>query len=336
MPWVIGSLLLLLLLLVLACAQPHGQPFLKFNHIGENGTVPDDVLANQPNLQIDKSELERNGDTLRIGYCVNHSDLESFYTYVYIWSFSDTPLWGELLGYPDHSWDFEPIIVRVRRAPPSHEYIFDKGHYRAGLSSSPNFVVKNKTHQFEVRDDDREMAFPSTQFLELSPPQVAHMNELLDDFPALPFGRGLSLEWACRNPIQVLREGSFSSDSAVARVPTRLQLLAGLLLGLLVGIFVKFLLRLYKKVDFSWVAVIALCSASGLVGGLVGAMINTEIEALVASESIPLIAGIPAGAFAGGIAGAVSAFASFDLRWRSGTILGAIVGAVAASFTGVL
>jgi len=174
--------------------------------------VPTEVFNNQPRLHIDPEEVKRNGRLPQIRYCINRMEGMTYYTYVYVWTFSDTPWWAQVLGYPDHAWDYEPVIVCIDNETGQTKYIYDKGHYRAGVTQNRELDVKRGSHYFGPSSKTGGVTFSRENFKEMTDEQLQLMNKALGEIPRIPFGRELSLNWACKNPEKVEQKGSFSTD----------------------------------------------------------------------------------------------------------------------------
>ena len=84
-----------------------------------------DIILHQPYLYIDPIDEERNGKPVEIKYYASDTEILSYYTLIYIWEFSDTPWYFQMLGYVDHSWDYEPIIIVARSSRILRLYVID-------------------------------------------------------------------------------------------------------------------------------------------------------------------------------------------------------------------
>ena len=198
------------------------------NQAGYNvDDVPSEVLDNQPRLYIDSEDERRNDSPLAIGYCVHRNENATYYTYVYQWVFSDSPWVGQLLGYPDHEWDYEPVIVRVDRFTGQTRYIYDKGHYRAGMTESRDLEVEPGSHRFSPSNARAGRTFSAESFSQITRDQLDMLNQDLATLPRLPFGGDLSLDWACNDPSQVGRHSEFSTDSKASHIPVQVNGLGG-------------------------------------------------------------------------------------------------------------
>jgi len=260
------------------------------------------VLQNQPLLLIDPEDLERNHDELLIHYCVNSDSTATYYTYIYEWTFSDTPMWSELLGYPDHNWDYEPVIAVIDHSDGSLTYIYDSGHYRAARTSSKYLAVSKGTHNFATSDSGLGESFGEEAFCTLTPGRLSMMNEQLAELPRLPFGSKLSLQWACNEPAKVVSKGKFSADEVGGKLPVQVNLVGGALIGCLLSILAWMFTVLTKsgeRIPITKVVVVGTFSglAAGITGGSVSDMALNYFHNIAAS--------VCSGFFVGALAGLV-------------------------------
>jgi len=260
------------------------------------------VLQNQPLLSIDLQDLNRNSDGLVIYYCINSDSIATYYTYIYEWTFSDSPMWGELLGYPDHNWDYEPVIAVIDHTDGSLTYVYDRGHYRAATTSSKHLVVNKGTHNFAPSSNGLGEPFGEETFRKLTPSRLSTMNEQLAHLPRLPFGSKLSLQWACNEPAKVVSKGEFSTDEVGGKIPIQVNLVGGALIGtllsILVWVFTNFT-KSRKRIPIKRVVVVGtfLGLAAGITGGIVSDIALNYFHNIVASVCL--------GCFAGAVAGLV-------------------------------
>ena len=252
-------------------------------------------------------------------YCLSSNRDVTYYTYVYVWSFSDSPVVGRVLGYPSHRWDYEPIIVRIDKASLNRTYIYDAGHYRARSTSTAYFSVATGTHAFKPSREPVGERLGSGQFEQLTPESLRMINSQLETLPRIPFRSGLSRSWACNAPWEVERANVFSGPAAVGRIPLQANLLAGLFIGLIVATVGWLVLRMVR--DFrTWYGLrVAAC---GLCGGIVGGVVGFETVFAMASSGVPgtnaSILGILAGTAAGT---AVSVLAGTIARGKIPSVL---------------
>jgi len=158
--------------------------------------------------------------------------------YLYVWEFSNTPWIFEILGYSDHPWDYEPIIVVHNKTTGEIvECIYDSGHYRASISTSMAYEVTPDAHYFipHISLDDNQEYYQgeADNFYFLTESIYVLIEDKLQKLPRVPFGRPLSLDWAIHNPERVKRIGSFSTDSRDAKIPLRLYFIVAVLAILL-------------------------------------------------------------------------------------------------------
>ena len=115
--WISSTLLLLgasVIFMAVSVGLGHAPPTPASNSMAEG--VPEDIVAEQPLLRLPPGDLEKNAVIPKVLYCLSSNRDATYYTYVYVWSFSDSPVVGRVLGYPSHRWDYEPIIVRIDKA----------------------------------------------------------------------------------------------------------------------------------------------------------------------------------------------------------------------------
>ena len=257
--------------------------------------VPPIVLANQPRLHVEPDEIKRNGAGIIISYCVHHDSMATYYTYVYEWTFSDSPAWAELLGYSDHEWDYEPIIAVVPNDG-RPRYVYDKGHYRAGSTDSNQFTVKSGTHRFAPASKGNGQVYGPERFRELTPRRLTVMNKVLAKLSRLPFGSSLSLDWACNDSAKVESAGQFSTDTPGGRLPVHLHAIAGIVGGFGLS---GFLWRLARGLGYPTVGrfrvVMGIGIVSGIVTGLasgiVSDMLLDNINSLIMSSFLGMFTG---------------------------------------------
>ena len=244
-----------------------------------------DVIAHQPYLHIAPMDLERNGEPIKIGYCTSDAELLSYYTLIYIWEFSDTPWYFQMLGYPDHGWDYEPVIVVIDKRANDVSYVYDSGHYRAGITQSRFLEVKINTHHFAPSENQDGKIFDASHFHKLTPEQFELMNRRIAALPRLPFGKALSLQWACTTPEDVIQERSFSGGTQRGFVPVQTNMLGGMLAGLAASTTIKCIALLIGYViGITWRRAIWIGLISGLAGGITGGTL-TYIAQLISSSN---------------------------------------------------
>jgi len=284
--------------------------------------VPPDVLEYQPSLDIPPGELDRNDAPLIVGYCVNQATAATFYTYIYIWTFSDSPWWAEFLGYLDHSWDYEPVIVRVDHRTRKTTYIFDKGHYRAGITDIPSLNVERGTHRFAVSVGSDPASISPGNFLKVDTEFLAQMNRRLGRLAAIPFGPGLSLTWACNDPAKVEEELVFSSDFNDSSVPARTNAFAGIAIGMIsVGLALSVIFLISPRPNRFILAALWIGAIGGGISGLVGGF---------AIESVNGTLGIVMGSILGMLVGALG-FIALARVFSQGRLLERVVLGVASA-----
>jgi hypothetical protein len=294
------------------------------------------LVENQPFLYADVRDIERNGKPVEAKYCVNQTNEAVYFTYVYIWTFSDTQWWGELLGYPDHDWDYEPVIVRVDKHSGQTTYIYDRGHYRAGITESRDFSVTAGTHYFKPANRMTGDRVFIGSFSELTDQQLLMMNRSIERLPDLPFGRNLSLDWACRQPDKVARKGSFSSDGESARVPARVDGLGGLVVGFVVlGAFMLLVLRASAFSGVSRIAIVATGALSGPTGGITGGMLGWAVGGNSESAILATAAGLIAGSTIGLGIGASFRAIHLNSGIRVAVLAGGLCGGISGLLTGI-
>ncbi len=193
----------------------------------------DTVVRVQPNVEPD---VETSSSFVELRYCTSSTADYEYITYVYTWGTSDSPWFGELLGYGGHSWDFEPITARINIGSGKVDYAYDSGHYKAGFSSGNMFRVDSASHRFFSMDARNEESSAFNDFVLITDESLQDMNQLLATIPRLPLGPPLSLDWACSSPSDVFEEGFYSSDEgSMSVLPIQTVLLLSALLGLLVA-----------------------------------------------------------------------------------------------------
>ena len=262
-------------------------------------SIPPIVLASQPRLHVDPDEIIRNAASIIISYCVHRDSMATYYTYVYEWTFSDSPTWADLLGYSDHEWDYEPIIAVVPNNG-RRTYIYDKGHYRAGSTGSNQFTVDAGTHRFSPSNKGNGQTYPPEQFRELTPRRLSVMNQDLTNVSRLPFGSSLSLDWACNDPARVEDEGQFSTDTPGGQLPVRLHVFAGIVGGFGISSFLWWLARGVGYPTFGrFRVVVGIGIVSGLItgvtSGIVSDMLSHNINSLIMSSFIGIFIGSSSG-----------------------------------------
>lgn len=260
------------------------------------------VLQNQPLLSIDPQDANRNSDGLVIYYCINSDSTATYYTYIYEWTFSDSPMWSELLGYPDHNWDYEPVIAVIDHTDGSLTYVYDRGHYRAARTSSKYLVVNKGTHNFAPSSNGLGEPFGEETFRKLMPSRLSMMNEQLAHLPRLPFGSKLSLQWACNEPAKVVSKGEFSTDEVGGRLPVQVNLVGGALIGSLLSILAWMFINLTKSRERIRITrVVVVGTLSGLVAGITAGSVSD----MALNHFHNIAASVCLGFFAGALAGLV-------------------------------
>jgi hypothetical protein len=250
-----------------------------------------DIIAHQPYLYIDPTDLERNGKPIEIGYCTSDAELLLYYTLIYIWEFSDTPWFFQMLGYPDHGWDYEPLIVVIDKQTNEANYVYDKGHYRAGITQSRFLEVKINTHYFAPSENQDGKIFDASHFHKLTPEQLDLMNRQIAALPRLPFSKALSLQWACNTPENVIQERSFSGGTQRGFVPVQINMLGGMLAGLAASTIIKCIALLIGCViGITWRRVIWIGLMGGLAGGITGGTLTYIAQLISSSNNSHIIA----------------------------------------------
>ena len=288
--------------------------------------VPGEIVTEQPLLRFPPEDLEKNTGIPKVLYCQSENREATYFTYVYVWSFSDSPLVSRALGYPGHRWDYEPIIVRVDKESRARAYIYDAGHYRARSTSNAHFEVVSGTHAFKPSQEPVGEKLGSGQFEPLTSDSLNMINSQLERLPRIPFRPGLSLSWACNAPWEVERVDAFSGPTAVGRIPPQANVLGGLGIGMIVAAVSWLIVRMvrdYRTWYGSRVAVFGLCGA--IVGGMVGYEIVFGVTGSGVPRSIAVVLGVLAGTAAGtgasGLAGAIA---------RSGFLSSLTAGAISS------
>ncbi len=250
-----------------------------------------DVISRQPYLSIDPLDVERNGKPIEIRYCAGDTKLLSYYTLLYIWEFSDTPWYFQMLGYVDHSWDYEPVIVVINKRSNEVSYVYDRGHYRAGITQSRFLEVMKNTHHFVSSENQDGKVFNASHFQKLSPDQFELMNRQITTLPRLPFGKALSLDWACNTPESVIEERSFSGAKGRGFVPVQTNILGGALAGLAASAIIKYIAILMGcLIGISWRRAIWIGLMGGLAGGITGGISTYIFQLISLSKSSDIIA----------------------------------------------
>jgi len=250
-----------------------------------------DITSYQPYLYIDPMDEERNGKPVEIRYCASDTELLSYYTILYIWEFSDTPWYFQMLGYGDHSWDYEPVIVVINRRSNKISYVYDRGHYRAGITQSRFLEVKKNTHHFAPSENQNGKIFNASHFQKLSPDQFELMNRQIAALPRLPFGKALSLDWACNTPESVIQEMSFSGTKERGFVPVQTNILGGVLAGLAASATIKCIALLIGcLIGIAWRRVIWIGLIGGLAGGITGGISTYIFQSSSLNKSNDIIA----------------------------------------------
>ena len=275
------------------------QPPMPDNY-GTAQTVPEDIVAEQPLIHIPPEDLEKNAGNPRVKYCLSGNRDATYYTYVYVWSFSDSPAGSRVLGYPSHRWDYEPIIVRIDKESLKKSYIYDAGHYRARSTSNDHFVVVAGSHWFKPSQELLGERLGSEQFEQLTSESLKLINSRLETLARIPFRPGLSLSWACNTPWEVERTSAFSGPTAVGSIPRRVNGIAGLCIGLIAVAVSWIVVRMVRDYRTWHGFRIASC---GLCGGIVGGVVGFEAVFAMASSSVPGIIATILGILAGLIAG---------------------------------
>jgi len=295
-------------------------------------TSADDALIFQPRLYIDESEIVRNGGPPTVIFCGKSSGAVSYYTYVYSWRFSDNTWWGRILGYPSHQWDFEPVIARIEIGS-SPQYVYDAGHYRAAVTHEPDLVVVPGTHYFRPSHDRVGQPFTAEYLEPLSPGLLDSMNGAIGRLPRLPFGRQLSLDWACRDPSRVIEHASFSSDDNSAPIPIQVLWILGALSGTAVGVALRSGLGVITHTRFfPWKPTLAASFLAGTFGSVSAPISENGVAVLSSHGLLSVSAGLMAAAVVGSATGAIVPSITDGLsRWRA-TFVGAITAIVSGLF----
>ena len=287
-----------------------------------------DVISHQPYLDISTTDLERNGKPIEIGYCTTSTELLSYHTLVYTWEFSDTPWYFQMLGYVDHSWDYEPVIVVIDKQSSDASYVYDGGHYRAGITQSRFLEVQTNTHHFAPSENQDGKAFDASHFHELTSEEIELMNRQIGALPRLPFGKALSLQWACTSPENVVRERSFSGGKQRGFVPVQTNMLGGVLAGLATSSIVKCIASLIGCViGITWRRAIWIGFTGGLAGGVACGILTyvTQLTSFHNSRAIAVLLAVVTGAALGAV---ICKIMYRGLTLRSNTAVIGITGAV--------
>ena len=244
------------------------------------------VVDNQPRLHIDPTDVQHNKIPLEIRYYINRIASTTYITYIYIWEFSNTAWWAELLGYSDHSWDYEPVIVRIDNQLGDIKYIYDRGHYIAGITNNSNLTVTKGSHGFSPTDSTGGRLFPADTFNQLILEELSEMNEKIEPLHRLPFGQKLSLDWAYYNPAKVEQKGAFSTDNGFASIPAQTNAFAGIIVGIFITILIKALTLITTrfppvKLLPTGIICISLGSAGGILSGVITPLVQNATESHV-------------------------------------------------------
>jgi hypothetical protein len=249
--------------------------------------IKDVVISNQPRLQIDTEDLKRNGKPITIKYYVFQEGDTTYYTYIYTWEFSDTPWYFNMLGYVDHDWDYEPVIVAINNNTSEIRYVYDAGHYRAGITNSGSLLIQKDIHDFIPSEIPSSSVIQKENFEEITTQQLASMNKQISAIPRLPFGKALGLTWACINPGMVIEKHYFSGDHESSFVPVETTCLGGLLAGISLVLLLQgigLIIRRSTLISFGFSLCIGI--VSGLVGGMIGGFLNYVFPITASNESI--------------------------------------------------
>ena len=184
------------------------------------------------------SDVQRNGGPPDAWYCVSATADRLYVAYVYEWTFSETPWWGQVAGYPGHEWDYEPILAEVDLATGDARYHFDGGHYRARSTVENRFHVVPDSHYYRTGTPDGGAVALNPALRPLDHMRLRAMHDRAIALPRLPFGRPLGLQWLCDSPARIVESGVFSADAPGYGVPRRIPVLAGFLISAPVGIVV--------------------------------------------------------------------------------------------------
>lgn len=250
-----------------------------------------DITSYQPYLFIDPMDEERNGKPVEIRYCASDTEMLSYYTLIYIWEFSDTPWYFQMLGYVDHSWDYEPVIIVINKRSNEVSYVYDRGHYRAGITPSRFLEVRQNTHHFAPSENQNVKVFNASHFQKLSPDQFELMNRQIAALPRLPFGKALSLDWACNTPESVIEQRSFSGAKGRGFVPVQANIFGGALAGLAASATIKCIAILMGcLIGISWRRAIWIGLMGGLAGGITGGIHTYIFQLISLSKTIDITA----------------------------------------------
>ncbi len=298
--------------------------------------VPQEVLDNQPKLHIDPVDEARNGVPIEIKYCINKTETTTCITYVYVWTFSDTPLIGELFGYPDHDWDYEPVIVCIDNATGAKKLIHSTSHYRASVTTSEELEVTKNTHGYSPTTKTGGKTFPVENFKEMTEEQLRLMNNALSGIPRLPFHPELSLNWACKDPLKVEKNRYFSSDTKPSRVPPQTNGVGGAALGAGGGAAAKGVasglgLKALAEAGVGGPAVVG--AVSGLAGGVVGGAVSEAVQNAGGSKATGAVVGTLAAAGTGALVGAAIGSVIPGVGTAAGAVIGGICGGIGGLIT---
>lgn len=257
------------------------------------------VINYQPNLIVSSKEKAQNNAPIQVFYSVKYAKDAEYYTYIYVWTFSDTQWWGELLGYPDHNWDYEPIIVRVDNKNSEINYYYDSGHYQAGITTNGQFSVENGTHRYTPTNSGVGESFSVERFKKLTTLDIDEMNDLIEYLPRLPFGRKLSLDWAYNSPWKVADKGAFSTDDRVAQLPWQVNIVGSTALGIVLGILLVLVRLKYKSLGFSrWLHTFIFYVIAGVIGGIAGGFISPVVLELIDIKGLSIVVSVASGCLA--------------------------------------
>lgn len=168
----------------------------------------------QPKMILPEDDQSEDGEPFQINdvfYRLNESDSEVHVTLIYSSNFSDTNWFAEQLGYPDHDYDFEPVIVHIDKQSGDVSYTYDKGHYRSGTTESNSLEISEGAHYYTPQETGGS-TLDASLFKPLSEEKLQAINSELHSLPPLWWGRGLSLDDAVNHPERVRDGGYFSGD----------------------------------------------------------------------------------------------------------------------------
>jgi hypothetical protein len=196
-----------------------------------------------------------------------------------------------MLGYVDHDWDYEPVIVVINKQSNEVSYIYDRGHYRVGITQSHFLEVKKNTHHFAPSENQNGKVFNASHFQKLSPDQFELMDKQIAAIPRLPFGKALNLDWVYNTPESVIEERSFSGAKGRGFVPVQTNVLGGALVGLAASAIIKCIASLMGRlVGISWRLALRLGLTGGLAGGITGGISAYVFQLTSPSKTIDMIA----------------------------------------------